>query len=102
MTQQRCPPGFESGKSSFLGIAPDRHIDIISKHYQCKTRIRRILDKSQCVNVELSPQKPLKRSSDLQGWSVAEQYIDRARSESRLATMTSFDTKLKKDCTSFI
>ena len=41
-------------------------------------------------NVELSPQKPLKRSSDLQGWSVAEQYIDRARSESRLTTMTSF------------
>ena len=48
-------------------------------------------------NVELSPQKPLKRSSDLQGWSVAEQYIDRARSESRLTTMTSFETNLKKD-----
>ena len=53
-------------------------------------------------NVELSPQKPLKWSSDLQGWSVVEQYIDRARSESRLTTMASFDTKLKKDCTSFI
>ena len=47
-------------------------------------------------NVELSPQKPLKWSSDLQGWSVAEQYIDRARSESRLTTMTSFETKFEK------
>ena len=117
MTQQRCPPGFESGKSSFLGIveltcdfesmtqqrcptsdfcweniAPDQHTDIINDHYQCKTRGSLI-----SRNVELSPQKPLKRSSDLQGWSVAEQYIDRARSESRLTTMTSFETKLKKD-----
>ena len=38
-------------------------------------------------NVELSPQKPLKWSSDLHGWSVAEQYIDRARSESRLCNI---------------
>ena len=48
-------------------------------------------------NVELSPQKPLKWSCDLQGWSVEEQYINRARSESRLTTMTSFETNLKKD-----
>ena len=53
-------------------------------------------------NMELSSQKPLKRSCDLQGWSVAEQYIHSARSESRLATMTFFQTTLKKDCTSFI
>ena len=53
-------------------------------------------------NVELSPQKPLKWSCDFQGWSVEEQYINRARSESRLTTMTSFETNLKKDCTSFI
>ena len=46
---------------------------------------------------ELSPQKPLKWSCDLQGWSVEEQYINRARSESRLTTMTSFETNLKKD-----
>ena len=76
MTQQRCPPGFESGKRSFLGIveltcdfesmtqqrcptgdfcweniAPDQHTDIINDHYQCKTRIRRILDKSQCGTI---------------------------------------------------
>ena len=53
-------------------------------------------------NVELSSQKPPKRSCDLQGWSIAEQYIHSARSESRLTTMTSFETTLKKDCTSFI
>ena len=124
MTQQRCPPGFESGKSSFLGIVELTCDSESMTQQRCPTgdfcwetlhpidtsiSSANIINAKQGFegslisrNVELSPQKPLKWSSDLQGWSVAEQYIDRARSESRLTTMTSFETKLKKDWTSFI
>ena len=91
MTQQRCP----TGDFCWENIAPDQHTDITSTTIiNAKQGFEGSLISR---NVELSPQKPLKWSCDLQGWSVEEQYINRARSESRLTTMTSFETNLKKD-----